>query len=766
MRFFQLLFSLFLFISCATFAEPKIEKLLKDNWLEVKSENFTIITDANQKKAKLLVKDLESFRYFISNIMNTSLAPSKPLTVIAISSKKNFKRLDLPEFWAGVFLAGKYGDLAVANIVGYSGSQQKKSWGNQILMHEYVHFINKSVSTSVVSPLWHQEGEAEYLGSFRLEKGGRYATIGDMSVIGDRLYSILNNHGNRYQEIDIEDLLKTTSINMSWRRQDKSKQKRKDEKEAGKFYARSMLAFHYFNSEKHLSTQLSAYLTLINNGKSVDYAFSNSFETSYEEMDKEIIKYISGKTISKLSVDLEKMGVKFPEITFKIRKLDDSALYSYLLQPILRFNSYSLAEKDRVLALADTYAPDDLDTQLAKIKYLVMSSYYELSDLKKSDKKEKKKLKGLTRSIKQISLADANDDLGQLLEKYPNNADILATKAYINLDLAMRKIYVGHPDAKSSLTKLRNLARKALAADPLNGLAYYVLGIASTDSGELRGKFLTEASGALDSAKYLLGAAVLKEKFWNEIEVNILVGNSEAVLALSRQYRTVNSNEWITEGYGRFFIEALETRASPFTEVAKSGASSIQYEDGSTYSGEIKGALPHGKGKLTTYFGAAMSGTWSNGYLENQGEFIGNNQYRYSGNFQEGHITGVGEINYPEGLPIKRSKGEFLMAMEHGEHTFEYSDGRVYSGFNRIGNRHGETTLYKDGEEVRKLDQVLGAYRQKVGDNLIFTGSMNEKSQPDSWGSCYDLKEDLVWHCQFIDGKLNAKAVKSTSIPR
>src|SRR3954465_10482206 len=82
----------------------EIEKLADDDWLLVKSPNFTIITDLDAEKGASLARDLESYRHFSIDMIGLKLLNvAKPLTVLAISSSSNFKRLELPENWAGVF---------------------------------------------------------------------------------------------------------------------------------------------------------------------------------------------------------------------------------------------------------------------------------------------------------------------------------------------------------------------------------------------------------------------------------------------------------------------------------------------------------------------------------------------------------------------------------------------------------------------------------------------------------------------------------------
>ncbi|SMF49033.1 Uncharacterized conserved protein [Alteromonadaceae bacterium Bs31] len=751
-----LIFVVTLSFSSFSFAELELEKLLKDEWLEVRSENFIVITDIKAKKAELLIQDLEHFHYFITQTLGNRIISIRPLKIIAISSRKNFKRLDLPEFWAGVFLSGLDGDIAIANISRYSSSKKYKDWGNQVLMHEYVHFATRSLVNSAFFPHWYEEGLAEYLASFRLEGRGKYVTIGNMDVIGQRLYSLLKPGGSGFQSVDIEDLLKTTSISSSWRRDQSGKEKREGQRSVEKYYARAMLTYHYLNSNDALRKQLQTYLNHINNGKNVDEAFNRSFNTSYAAMDKAIVGYVS-KPVRYVRNDAAKAGIKFPEVTATVEKLTPTQTYEELLDAILRFGTYTPAERDAALQLSNIYAPNSNRVKFSKIVYLSQPNQVSLNmsneELGKLDKETRKKVAGFKRTLQPLSVTEADEQLAALLETAPNKAEVLAHKAVVQLDTTIRQLRVGHPDGKKNLSSLRMLARSALKSDRDNAKGFYVLGSATAQAGESRDEFIREAAMAFSSAKILYGIDTMENSLWDEIKVNILLGESSKVLQLSRQYITRKSNSWIDKGYGRFFIEAQETRAKPFYNIESSDGDVINYDDGSQYSGEFKDAVPHGKGTLTTGFGSTMSGTWVNGFLEGNGKLSTSNGFEYTGQFNKGQATGKGSMVWQEGRFITRSEGQFLMGMEHGEHRFYRDDGRVFEGTMWLGSYHGEISVSKDGNQLHTFMAHLGAIRTQVNEDFIFAGSITKNYQATGRGSCYDRLKNKVWSCRFEKGK-------------
>lgn len=84
------------------------------------------------------------------------------------------------------------------------------------------------------------------------------------------------------------------------------------------------------------------------------------------------------------------------------------------------------------------------------------------------------------------------------------------------------------------------------------------------------------------------------------------------------------------------------------------GQSTYEWSDGTKYTGEFKGGLPHGKGTIV----------WINGQL-------------YTGDFLRGQITGNGTMNYHEGHTFV---GNFLNGKPHGQGTMRYANGSVYTG--------------------------------------------------------------------------------------
>jgi hypothetical protein len=721
---------LLLFICSTSAAEIKIEKIVDKNWLEIRTENFIVVTDAKEKLAQKLVVDLENFRYFISVILNKPLIKGiPPLKTLAISSKSNFKVLDLPENWAGVFQKSMDGNLAIANISGYSMSAKNKDWGNQILMHEYVHFASQNTIDTAFYPMWYSEGMAEYLATFRSEDDGKAVSVGRMDVVGDRIWSLRKQTGT-IEKIDIEDLIKTKDIEMNWRRDDKMNRDRRDgEKKVSKFYARALVAYHYLQSSKELSMQSAHYFRLINQGKRINEAFNKAFSTTYQEMDDAIHKYITGRFVYATKFSASKDGINFPPVKIEVRKLSTQEIYSELAQSLARFSVFKKVEIDSILALAKEKGKASAELDIAQIIH--------------------------QRNSGELTEDELFSQVESSLQKYPNNADLFSLQAQLFMERAVSQYRVGHPDADNTLQTARNLARRAIHNDLYSGRAFYVLGTVAMHSGETHEKLLQEAAIALDSAKLLTGFHL--NILWNEIEANMLLNKPDTVLSLLRQYSTMTDTTWINEGYGRFVIEALELRSLALSQATTNQASTrerrLRYEDGSVYDGELVDGLPHGHGKLTAYFGATFQGSWNRGMLQGEGEFLSSSGHEYRGQFADGLITGHGKIRYPAEGDYADSEGDFLMAMEHGTHRYEMRDGTIVEGQSYLGRYHGLNIVRRGGHPDQQCDFVFSALRQEIDEDLIFVGGWNKDYQVNGNGLCYDKLSGRIWECEFKDGK-------------
>ncbi len=133
----------------------------KDNWIEVRSPNFTVISNAGENEARRIADQFEKFReLFHDAFPNFRVDLGKPLIIVAVRNEDTLKIL-LPEYWevkgrmhpAGVFMPGDAQDyVAVRTDIEADNPYE-------VVYHEYTHAIMNLNVQSL--PVWMGEGLAE-----------------------------------------------------------------------------------------------------------------------------------------------------------------------------------------------------------------------------------------------------------------------------------------------------------------------------------------------------------------------------------------------------------------------------------------------------------------------------------------------------------------------------------------------------------------------------------------------------------------------------
>ena len=132
----------------------------------------------------------------------------------------------------------------------------------------------------------------------------------------------------------------------------------------------------------------------------------------------------------------------------------------------------------------------------------------------------------------------------------------------------------------------------------------------------------------------------------------------------------------------------------------------LNYDDGSTYEGEIKDGVPHGKGSLVWADGDTYTGEFEAGVRYGHGIYVFADGTKYTGGFVDGQYEGAGTITSPDGITYT---GQFKDDEPHGPGTVVLADGTIYTGDFVNGEPEGagaitypngttDTGEFKDGE--------------------------------------------------------------------
>jgi len=144
-----------------------------ETWIRVRSPDFIVLTDANEKEGRRVAFQFEMIRAVFRQFFRTPGATrDPPIIIIAVKNEEALKPL-LPEFWARKGLAhpaGYYVPGPEKNYVALRldvALKQETEEPFEPIYHEYVHFLTRRVISRL--PLWMVEGLAEYYGNTRFE---------------------------------------------------------------------------------------------------------------------------------------------------------------------------------------------------------------------------------------------------------------------------------------------------------------------------------------------------------------------------------------------------------------------------------------------------------------------------------------------------------------------------------------------------------------------------------------------------------------------
>ncbi len=135
-----------------------------ENWLEVRSPHFIVVSNANLKQARRAADQFERIRaVFHIAFPHMRVDANAPIIVLAGKDERSLKTL-LPEYWEekgrlhpdGIFLRGPEKNYVALRLDAQGDNPY------HTIYHEYVHFLTDQNGGAM--PLWLNEGLAEFYG--------------------------------------------------------------------------------------------------------------------------------------------------------------------------------------------------------------------------------------------------------------------------------------------------------------------------------------------------------------------------------------------------------------------------------------------------------------------------------------------------------------------------------------------------------------------------------------------------------------------------
>src|SRR5579871_1411760 len=296
-------------------------------WVEVRSEHFTVITDAGEKDGRRVIDRFEQMRVAFGLLFGRpGINQPVPLTIVAFRNAKEFRQY-CPIFQGKVVqLSGFFQKADDEDFIAVDMSQEE-NW--QTVYHEYAHVLLNSNFQSTAP--WFDEGFAEFLQSIKVSPGNIVVgqTIPEAALLmqGGTLHLLelfqVQHHSETY--------------NVSGSRREM-------------FYVESWLVVHYLFDNGRLP-QASKYFHLTNDQKvPVAEAVQSAFGATPAEFEKQILAYLRNGKVKVMSyTGKEKFAVAYTATARPLPPLETRAKLADLHLHSQDYVSVTIKEFEEVL---------------------------------------------------------------------------------------------------------------------------------------------------------------------------------------------------------------------------------------------------------------------------------------------------------------------------------------------------------------------------------------------------------------------------------
>ncbi len=243
-------------------------------WVEVRSPNFSVVTDAGEKRGREVAMRFEQMRAVFGALMTkANVNLPIPLQIVAFRNTKEMRQVaplfnGKPTQVAGLFQGGTDRSFIMLDM------SVENPW--TVVFHEYAHELMNGNLQGEVDP-WFQEGFAEYFSS--IEVDSKQARVG--KVPNDE-YVILQQLGT----MKIVDLFRVQQNSQTYNESGDHR---------STFYAESGMLMHYIY-DNQLMPKVAVYFDLEENKHvRVEDAIQQAFGMSAPQFDKALRSYVTSE---------------------------------------------------------------------------------------------------------------------------------------------------------------------------------------------------------------------------------------------------------------------------------------------------------------------------------------------------------------------------------------------------------------------------------------------------------------------------------------
>ena len=303
----------------------------KDNWISVKSKNFQLIGNANEKQIRQVAGRLEQFREVFSHLFPRAvLSTPVPTTVIVFKNDSSYAPFKPNSNTAGYFQSGA--DVNYITLTAETRGQQDPF---TVIFHEYTHLMVNDTLGNV--PTWFSEGLAEYYSTFSISADQKIV-LGN--PIGSHVYLLREK-----KMLPLRTLFQVDHKSPYYNERDKQ----------SIFYAESWALLHYLILGKGgvRANQVSAFVEAMARNVPMEEAFQQAFSMTFDSLEKELKDYIKNDRYPVMTGHFErKVGAN---VEMQVASITEAQAQAYLGDLLLHSNN---AEAEGYLKKALSLDPE------------------------------------------------------------------------------------------------------------------------------------------------------------------------------------------------------------------------------------------------------------------------------------------------------------------------------------------------------------------------------------------------------------------------
>jgi tetratricopeptide (TPR) repeat protein len=246
-----------------------------EQWTEVKSAHFTVITDAGEKRGREVALRFEQMRQvFGSLVMHGEVKTSHPVQILGFKNTKGIKQMaplfkGKPIEVAGLYQKGQSQDFIALDL----STEGDYRW--QTVFHEYAHLLLNSNTSEW--PVWFDEGFAELFSTIDLS--GKQALIGRAPESAVQM--IANN-----RLVPVAQLFAVQHDSATYNESGDHR---------NMFYAESWLIVHYLEDKQLVKPVILSFA--LAHGRPDEAEFRQRTGMSFAEFDRALESYVRGNKL-------------------------------------------------------------------------------------------------------------------------------------------------------------------------------------------------------------------------------------------------------------------------------------------------------------------------------------------------------------------------------------------------------------------------------------------------------------------------------------